>query len=552
MKLKRNNCFLMCFLVSLMVGSAGAVAQGVAKWAVPNANAPKGGSYVRNFDSEPPTIHPVMFKDVYGNWVNSDYISDALLIQDFNTWEWKPRLAERWEISKDGKTFTFHLRKNIFFHDGTPITAEDVKFSFEAIFIKAFEAADKIPYYQGIEKVEVIDPQTIRFQAKDTYFQNFIQIARLYIIPKHVYSDVAKAKDMTRTAVGSGPYRLEKFDRGQRIVLKRFDKWYGISDPLWKSESNFETITLRFIKDAAVQVEAAKKGDLDFVWPVRPEDIVKAEGPMFGKTVFKVETENSQPRPYGFFGWNQRNEIFKDRDTRLALAHLFNREEMNKKFRYGKSLLATGPTYVQSEYADPSVKAIPFDPKKAQELLAKAGWKDTDKTGVLSRMIGGKKVDFKFTLSHAGKDAEKYMTMYKEDLKKAGIEMEIKFMEWNSFIKLVDEGNFDGVALSWSTTIDWDPKQTWHSASAVPGGSNFIHYKRADVDKMIDTARVEVDRKKRVQLLRKVYKTIAEDAPYVFWFNNRYESYFVSDKVSRPGDSFKFDIGHTYWSMKQP
>ena len=523
-----------------------------AKWAEINVNAPKGGNFIRNFSAEPPTVHPIMYSDVYGAYLNGDYCSDTLLTQDLNTYEWKPRLAEKWEISKDNKVFTFHLRKDAFFHDGKPVTAEDVKFSFDAIFIKEFMAADKIPYYESISKVEVLDPLTIRFHAKDTYFQNFSSVATLFVIPKHVYSDVAKAKDMTRTLVGAGPYVLEKFERGQRIVLKRFDKWYGINDPMWKAESNFQTITIRFIKDAAVETESVKKGDIDFAWPIRPEDYVKADGPMFGKTVHKVEAENSSPKSYGFIGWNLKRDMFKDRDTRLALAYLFNREEMNKKFRYGKSILASGPTYIQSEYADPSVKAIPFDPKKAQELLAKAGWKDTDKKGVLSRMIDGKKVDFKFTLNHANKDSEKYFTMYKEDLKKAGIDMEIKFMEWNSFIKMLDDGSFDVVSLGWSSGIDWDPKQTWHSSSAVPGGSNFINYKKPEVDKLIDAARVEVDRKKRIQMLRKVYKTIADDAPYVFMFNNKYDSYFVSDKVARPGDTFHFDVGHRFWWSKQP
>lgn len=526
------------------------LAQG-QKWPEPNPNPPKGGTFIRNFGAEPPTVHPVMYSDVYAQYLHSDFLSETLLEPDPNTFEWKPRLAEKWEISKDNKVFTFHLRKDVVFHDGKLLTAEDVKFSYEAIFIKEFQAADKIPYYQSIEKVEVVDPYTVKFYMKDTYFQNFLQVASLYIIPKHIYSNVEKSKSMTKEYIGAGPYVLEKFERGQRIVLKKFDKWYGNKDERLKKEANFNQIIIRFIKESAVEMEAAKKGDIDFAWPIRPEDYVKAEGPMFGKTVHKVEVENSYPKSYGFIGWNFKNEIFKDKNVRLALSHLFNREEMNKKFRYGKSILATGPTYIQSDYADPNTKAILFDPKKAQELLAKSGWKDEDKNGILEKTLNGKKTEFRFTLNHPNKDSEKYFTMFKEDLKKVGIEMEIKYMEWNSFTKMLDEANFDSVALAWSSSIDWDPKQTWHSSSAVKGGSNFINYKNPEIDKLIDKARVEPDRKKRIQMLRKVYNTIAEDAPYTFMFNNKYESYFVSDRIGRPGDSFKFTIGSGSWWSKQ-
>jgi peptide/nickel transport system substrate-binding protein/microcin C transport system substrate-binding protein len=531
---------------------AGAINAQTKKWAEPNPKAPKGGSMVRNLGGEPPTIHPVMYSDLYAQYLLSDYLSDTLLSHDSNTFEWKPRIAEKWEISKDNKVFTFHLRKDAVFHDGKPITAEDVKFSLDAIFIKEFQAADKIPYYESVEKVEVVDPLTVKFYLKDTYFQNFETVATLYIIPKHVYSDITKAKEMTRVIVGAGPYVLEKFERGQRIVLRKFDNWYGNKDPQFAAENNFQTITIRFIKEAAVEMEAVKKGDVDYAWPVRPEDFVKAEGPMFGKTVFKVQAENSYPKGYGFIGWNFKKDLFKDKDIRLALAYLFNREEMNKKFRYGKSVPATGPTYVQSDYSNPEVKAIPFDPKKAAELLSKAGWKDSDKDGVLDKMVNGKKVDFRFSLNHANKDSEKYYTIYKEDLKKAGIDMDIKYMEWNSFIKMLDEKNFEAVSLAWSASIDWDPKQIWHSSSAVSGGSNFISYKNAAVDKLIETARLEVNRKKRITALRKVYKMIADDAPYIWMFNNKYELYMVSDKVQRSGDTMKYENGHNFWWAKQP
>jgi peptide/nickel transport system substrate-binding protein/microcin C transport system substrate-binding protein len=193
-----------------------------------------------------------------------------------------------------------------------------------------------------------------------------------------------------------------------------------------------------------------------------------------------------------------------------------------------------------------------FDLKKGSELLAKAGWKDSDKDGILDKTIKGKKTDLRFSLIYANKEVEKYFTLYKEDLKKAGVELDLKYLEWNSFLKLLDEGNFDAAALAWSGTFEWDPKQIWHSSNAIPGGSNFIAYKNQEVDKLIDQARMDPDKKKRMEKLHRVYELIAEDAPYAWLFNDKFAFYATSNKIAKPADSFQYDVGHYYWWTKTP
>jgi peptide/nickel transport system substrate-binding protein/microcin C transport system substrate-binding protein len=126
--------------------------------------------------------------------------------------------------------------------------------------------------------------------------------------------------------------------------------------------------------------------------------------------------------------------------------------------------------------------------------------------------------------------------------------MEIKTLEWNAFIKLLDEGNFDAVALAWSgAAVDHDPKQIWHSSSATKGGSNFVGYSNPKVDKMIDEAREEMDKKKRIQLMREIYKMIAEDAPYAFLFNEQYALYGHTSRMKMPKPTFNYTVGTSYW-----
>lgn len=538
---------------TLLVLLASIATAAIQKFPEPNLNAPKNGSFTRSLGGEPPTLHPIMGTDYYSQRV-WDYTMDTLLERKATDWEWAPRLAEKWEISKDGKTFTFTLRKNAKWHDGKPVTAEDVKFSFDAIFEPKYQAAHLIPYLAGIEKAEVIDPHTVKFTAKDLYYKNFDSVAAGFnIIPKHIYSDVEKSKKMTRTLVGSGPYKLEKFDRGQKIILKRNADWAAAQDPYYKGAFNFDTIDLRFYKEENIEIERAKKGELDVI-DLRAESYEKkTNGAPWGTKIFKKKVQNDAPKSYGFIGWNFRRDMFQDRKVRTALAHLMNREEINKKFSYGHNELARGPTFNNSEYASSNIKALLFDPKKAQELLAEAGWVDTDKDGTLDKTINGTKTPFKFSLIYPNKDTEKYWTIYQQDLKKAGITLELKFMEWNSFLKLLDEGNFDSAALAWSANdIDWEPKQIWHSSSAVPGGSNFIHYKNPEVDKLIDDVRVTLDKNKRREKLTKVYEIIANDAPYVFLFNPKYTFYAHSKKMAMPGETLRYSTGLSFWWMQQP
>ncbi len=522
----------------------------IPKFAEPNLKAPKGGTFVRSLGGEPPTLHPIMATDAYSRRV-WDLTVDSLLERKMTDWDWAPRLAEKWEISKDGKTFTFTLRKNATWHDGKPVTAEDVKFSFDAVFEPKYMAQHLIPYLQGIDRVEVVNPQTVKVYTKDAYYKNFDSFASINIIPKHIYSDVNKSRKMTRTLVASGPYKVEKFERGQKIILKRNDNWAAKEDPYYKGAFNFQTVDLRFYKDENIEIERAKKGELDMI-ELRAESFVnRTKGAPWGKSLFKKQIENDAPKSYGFVGWNMRRELFQDRNVRVALAHLMNREEINKKFLYGFSELATGPTFNRSEFASPNVKPLQFDPKQAQELLTKAGWADTDKDGTLDKVINGKKTPFRFTLIYPTKEVEKWWTHYQQDLRKAGIQMDLKFLEWNTFLKLLDDGNFDAATLAWAANdIDWDPKQIWHSSSAVPGGSNFIYYKNPEVDKLIDEARFTLDKNKRVKTLRKVYEIIANDAPYVFLFNSKYAFYAHSKDVGLPGDTMRYGAGLEFWWRK--
>lgn len=508
-----------------------------------NEKAPQGGTFLYNLGVEPTTLNPITGTDLYNQTIQS-FVMDSLMNRNFDTYEWEPALAEKVDISKDGREFTFTLRQGAQWSDGKPITIDDVKFSFDVIFDDKYNAAHLRPYYENIEKAEVTGPNTIKFVTKSKYFGNFDVVAGLTVLPKHFYGNAEEGRKKNKTILGSGPYVLKEYNQGQSIILERNKNWWGNAVPDQRGRYNFQMVRMRFDKEENLVLERLKKGELDYDSLTPEAYSLKTDGAPWGTTVLKKKVENMQPKSYGYVGWNLTKPMFQDKGVRRALAHLMNRDEMNKKFRFGMSLPATGPWYQQSEYADPKTKAIPFDPKKAAELLKKAGWTDSNKDGVLDK--GGQ--PFEFNLFYANKDSQKYFVLYQEDLKKAGIRMNLQLLEWNALLKNLDERKFDAVALGWGGgSVDLNPKQIWHTDSAKEGGSNRIGYSNKEVDKLIDEAIAELDKKKRIQMYRKIYAMIAEDAPYAFMFNDKFILYGVNKRIGMPKETYKFAVGTDYW-----
>ncbi len=522
-----------------------------------NLKAPKGGTFKVQLDSAPPTLNALSSTDYYASLVQAK-VMETLLTKNIDTYEFEPLLAKEWKIAKDGMSFEFTLRDGVKWHDGKPLTAEDVKFSFDAIMDPSnkYKTAAKKSYFENIKSVEIVGPNKVKFTVAKPYFDNFNVISTgLLIVPMHLYKDPSKEQEkiLNKTLVGTGPYMLQELDRAKGIVLKTNPNWWGKTDPNQKGAYNFDTVNMRFISEIDVAIQRMENGDLDYLELGTESFMKKTNGPKWGKDIFKVQIQNKQDGGYGFIALNLTNPILSSKKTRVALYHLFNRREMIKKFLYDRSLPATGPLYQQSEYADPSVKPVEYDPKLALKLLKEDGWEQTAGETVLSKKINGKKTPLTFTILNPSKDLEKYLTLYKEDAKKAGVDIEVKFIEWNAFLKLIDERKYEAAALSWSGgDVDWDPKQIWHSDSIANAGSNYVSYKNPKVDQLIDEARVIMDKKVRVKKLREVYKMIAEDVPYLFMFNPKYKYYGYSKHMGREKDTYQYDTGTNYWWLAKP
>ena len=414
------------------------------------------GIYFRVLQSEPGDINPLRSNDLVKTQMimQSSYygsgVIETLMSFDLDTNKIIPGIATKYEVSKDQTEFTFYLRTDAKFHDGSMLTAEDVKFSFDAIFEDKYEAFVRRSYYENIEKVEILDPHTVKFTVAKPYFGNLDIMANLYILPKSIYSKQSKENRLSKVAYGSGPYKFDKWDQGKSLTLVKNEDWWGRKDPKLSKRFLHDKIIFKFVKDSMLRKSMLERGRVDFDDRVRVEHYIKKMNKApWGKTVFKVAAQNKVPKSQSFIGLNNNHPIFKDKKVRLAVSHLVNRDFIKKKFYYGMSDLSTGPFNVAGDYANPSVKSVAFDIKKAQALLSQSGWADTDKDGLLDKVIDGKKTKLSFNLMSASKETEKILTVIKEDMKKAGVEMVINSVDWNALVKAKNERKFDAIIMAW-------------------------------------------------------------------------------------------------------
>ena len=511
-----------------------------------------GGTWSISVGSTPPTINPLSSTTIDASTIQS-FALEGLLDSDPDTLEWRPALAKDWKIKDDGMLFEFTIREGVTWHDGKPFTVEDVKFSFDIIFRNDYPTQRIRPYFENITSPTIIAPNKIQFKVKKKYHKNFDVLASggyLTIVPKHIYNAPKNKKKLNKILIGTGPYKLKKMERGKWALLEKNKEWWGYNIPHIAKQHKFGRVIVRFLKGETPNLENFKKGKLSYMGLSAEQYIKKTEGGNWGKKYFKDKVQNQSVKSYWFIGFNFKNKLFQSKKVRKALSHLMNRKLMIEKFLYNLSIPATGPLYQQNPYADPTVKPLDFNPPKALKYLRAEGWKDSDNDKILDKVIDGKKRSFSYTILIPNKDYEKYFTIYKEDSKKAGVQVKLKIVEWNTLIKHLDERSFEAVNLGWGGgSVQWDPKQIWHTASQK-GTSNFISYSNKKVDQLIDLARVTLDKKKRIPILRKVYSLIADDAPYIFMFNKKFDLYAYQGDIDRPKPTFNYTIGTHYWKMK--
>ncbi|NLN93787.1 MAG: hypothetical protein GX130_10840 [Candidatus Hydrogenedens sp.] len=457
--------------------------------------------------AEMPHLNPLTSTDYYASTVLA-WVFDTLLDRDQETLESQPALAERWEISEDHLAYTFYLRRDVVFSDGAPLTARDVKFTFDKVMDPAVDAPNLRNYYIDIRECEVLDEYTVRFVCNEAYYQHLIMLGGLSIIPEHIYGEGDFNRHANnRKPVGSGMYTLEEWETGQRISLHRNDSYWGTREKGWPW---FDRIEYAIIPDDNTAFQVLTKGELDFMSMPAELFMRRANTARFQQRFNRF----AYFRPaYNYLGWNMRKSMFQDKRTRQALTMLLDRELIRDEIYYGQAEVIAGNFMPGSAEWNEDIEPWPFDPERAKELLARMGWEANEKTGLLER----NGIPFRFDAATTNQNpvAEKVLTLYKEELARVGIELTIRLMEWASLLERVDKREFDAILMGWSMPPDPDPYQVWHSSQA-DAGSNYVGFINPEADEIVEAARRSFDKEERIRLYKRFQEILHEEQPYLF------------------------------------
>jgi microcin C transport system substrate-binding protein len=501
------------------------------------------------------TLHTSEFPKSFNLYVNAavdasvvfGLVYDTLLDQDLNTLEYKPLIAKSWTISEDKKEFTFVIDSRAKWADGQPITAEDVKFTYDTIMDPKNQSSVMRVFFSRLEPPTVIDAHTIKFTAKTVHYNNFEMLAGLNILPKHLYAGKDFNKDFNMNLPGaSGPYMLSEIKEGRYFVLSRRKDYWARQLPHMKGTYNFAKIKYK-VMALDVAFEAFKRGDFDIYDEISPKRwVTETDTEHFRKNwIVKQKIYNYAPRGIVGLALNTRNPLFQDLKVRQALAYLLDRKTIIAKIRFNEEKPIT--SYFPSLYAGKANNDMGYNPEKAKSLLAEAGFNRLDKDGVLVNGAGRR---LEFSIYYGHDDHEKYLTIFAESCRQAGVKAKLERLSWATLIKKMDEYKFDTVVIVWTGSLSPDPEQLWHSRHLNEvGGSNLSGYNNPKVDRLIDSLAPIFDAQKRNVIIKQIDREIYKDIPYLLFWQPDYSKIFYKNIFGHPKTvTQKYSVGIIkYW-----
>ncbi len=510
------------------------------------ADFAEGDWLVDAFGGGVANITPLLSGDLYASIIQN-HVLDTLATRDPDTLQWKGLLATGWQISEDGLAITFQLRDNATFSDGYPLDADDVVYTFNMIMDERIAAPRHRAYLRTIKSVEKTGPYEVVFRYREPYFEAFELAASFTVLPEHFYSKF-KPEQFNQSVgllLGSGPYRLEDptgWKPGKLIQLVRNDRYWGVYPA-------FDKLIYKEITNDVARQTAFRNGDVD-IFSAQPQQYrdMRRDDDLTART---QSFEYLSPLGgYRYIAWNQRQNDqptpFADQRVRRAMTMLTDRPQLVLEIMLGYAVTTTGPFNPMSTQSNPAVQPWPYDVSRAKQLLAEAGFEDRDGDGVLESPDGSP-FEFKLTYPSGSVNYESMVFLLKDAYARAGIILVPDPLEWSVFTDRLKNKNFQAVTLGWTSGIETDIFQMFHSSQIVEGGDNFISYKSDELDRLIDEARHTTDEAKRMPLWHRAHEIIHEDQPYTFLFFSK-SLRFIDDRI-RNVQKVKLGLSpnHEWW-----
>lgn len=434
-----------------------------------------------------------------------------------------PYLARSWSFAEDGSAVTFELRDDLSWHDGTPVTARDVAFTFNRV--RDPETGYPNPaYFDAWEAVDILDEHTVRFAVRPTAYPLY-GWTRLAIMPEHILGDVPSSELATHpfgttAPVGNGPFKFVERIPGDRWV---FEANADFPEDLG-GRPHADRYVYRAISDDAALTASLRTGEVDMV--LQP---AASELPRLADDVSVRLIEYGAPE-YDFIAWNSRQAMFESPGVRQALTMAIDRGALVSAMLEGHGSVASGPVGPWHWAFDPSSEPLPFDPDSAQALLAASGWADSDGDGVLDR----NSQPFAFELLAAPRDKWRDIAAaVQANLADVGVEMTISIREPAAIGPLVfsPDRRYDALLLGWSRDVPLDDRELW-ACDRIEQPFQFTSYCNASLDAVLDSMQIVSDRTVLDGLVDRYNEIMAHDQPYTFLY---YADHVVASRVELRG-----------------
>ncbi|PID26382.1 MAG: hypothetical protein CR982_10620 [Candidatus Cloacimonadota bacterium] len=478
-------------------------------------NAIKGGELNTYFSSYPVTLR-TEGKDA-GTAQNSEiggYVYETLLGMDPITLEYVPGLATHWKIDKENKTMWFRLNPKARWSDGKPVVSNDYRATLKLLKDPKIAAPYTNQSNEEYELPEIVSKYIFKVKYKSDGWRPFYMFSFTQALPSHHLDKIDGAgyleKYQFTMLPGTGPYILdkEKSRKGKKIVMRRRSDYWGENERANIGANNFDQINYFVIQDENLIKEKFKKGELDWFgigraqWWIEDYDLENPgpglKGTLDRGLIQKRKIFNSATKGYGGICFNTRKPPFDDIRVREAFIKLWNREQLNEKMFYNEYILMKSH-YSNTMYESPANKIIKYDQKGAGKLLDAAGWSKRDQEGYRVN-DEGERLEVTLSISQGN---ERIYTLYQEDLKRAGVKLNLKITDWPTTIKMMNERRFKIALVNMTSPLFPNIKQQFHSEFADKDNTiNYTGIKNPRLDELIEMEAKEFDLKKRVKIIQ--------------------------------------------------
>ena len=476
-------------------------------------------------------FNPNLYESAYDAYAAVDPVFTGMMDHDPDAdYELVPNLAEEMEVSDDEMTFTYHLRDDIYFHDGEPVTTEDVEFTFEWMMDEDYTGV-RAAYWESIEEIEVEDETTIHFHLSNVDAPALIRISTWSISPKHVFegtpiADLEEHPNVTEQPIGAGPYKLTEYEEGQFTTLETFEDFH-------RGKPNVDQITVK-VASSDTQMAELITGSTDLAW-VQPErdefEAYQEEG---------LEVVSYPANAYQYMGVMLDHPILGDVDVRHAITHAIDRWEIVDALFDGMGSVQVSHMSMVSWAYDEDLDPLPYDLDKANELLDEAGW-EMDDDGY--RYKDGEMLELTLSYPSGNVPRERNAEIIQDMLSDVGISIELDLLEFTTLADIVfEENDFELYLMGWSLAIEPDPSGIWLSDDAW----NAVGFDHPDNDELIRKGRTTTDFDERAEIYREWQQLLIDEAPYVWLYAEDEAFVHTPDLKNFQGDAFSM-----WWNVEE-